>query len=51
MGILRLVLRRAQTADSWAVRSLLAEASRWLGTKDTDQWAQPRILGTAKAPG
>lgn len=36
-----LVLRRADVADFEAVRSLLKEASRWLGTKNTDQWAIP----------
>jgi GNAT superfamily N-acetyltransferase len=37
----RLILRRAGAADFEAVRSLLKEASRWLGTKSTDQWAVP----------
>jgi GNAT superfamily N-acetyltransferase len=42
MGQLRpLILRRAGAADYRAVRSLLMEASRWLGTKGTDQWAVP----------
>ena len=36
-----LVLRQADAADFEAVRSLLKEASRWLGTKNTDQWAVP----------
>jgi GNAT superfamily N-acetyltransferase len=36
-----LVLRRAGAADFEAVRSLLKEASRWLGTKNTDQWTVP----------
>jgi GNAT superfamily N-acetyltransferase len=36
-----LVLCRASPDDFDAVRSLLQEASRWLGTKDTDQWAVP----------
>lgn len=39
MGQLRLVLRRAQAADVTAITSLRAEASRWLRTKGTDQWA------------
>jgi GNAT superfamily N-acetyltransferase len=43
MGQLRLlVLRRATPDDFEAVRSLLREASRWLGTRNTDQWAAPR---------
>jgi GNAT superfamily N-acetyltransferase len=37
----RLTLRRADTGDFEAVRSLLSEASQWLGTKNTDQWAVP----------
>jgi GNAT superfamily N-acetyltransferase len=41
MGQLLFVLRRASAADTWAVRSLLTEASRWLGTRGTDQWAKP----------
>jgi|SRR5215472_1173878 len=41
MGQLPFVLRRANAADRWAVRSLLTEATRWLGTKGTDQWAKP----------
>jgi GNAT superfamily N-acetyltransferase len=42
MGQLRLLtLRRARPDDFEAVRSLLKEASRWLGTKNTDQWAVP----------
>lgn len=41
MGHLRLVLRRASIDDFEAVRSLLMAASRWLRTKDTDQWAAP----------
>jgi ribosomal protein S18 acetylase RimI-like enzyme len=41
MGPLPFVLRRASAADSWAVRSLLTEATQWLGTKGTDQWAKP----------
>jgi GNAT superfamily N-acetyltransferase len=36
-----LVLRRATPDDFEAVRSLLREASRWLGTRNTDQWAVP----------
>src|SRR5215470_13032984 len=42
MGQLRLlVLRRATPGDFEAVRSLLREASLWLGTRNTDQWAVP----------
>ena len=42
MGQLRLLaLRRASPDDFDAVRALLQEASRWLGTKTTDQWAVP----------
>lgn len=41
MGQLGLVLRRASVADFEEVRSLLTEASQWLETKDTDQWAKP----------
>jgi GNAT superfamily N-acetyltransferase len=41
MGQLPFALRRAGPADLWAIRSLLTEASRWLGTKGTDQWAVP----------
>jgi ribosomal protein S18 acetylase RimI-like enzyme len=41
MGHVRLVLRRASLDDVEAVRSLLREASRWLGTKNIDQWAVP----------
>jgi GNAT superfamily N-acetyltransferase len=41
MGQRRLVLRRAQAADLTAVTSLRAEASLWLRTKGTDQWANP----------
>jgi GNAT superfamily N-acetyltransferase len=41
MGQLRLVLRRASAANFEAVHNLLTEASRWLETKDTDQWAKP----------
>jgi ribosomal protein S18 acetylase RimI-like enzyme len=37
----RFVLRRADPGDFAAVRNLLREASRWLRTKDTDQWAVP----------
>jgi len=36
-----LVVRRASPEDFEAVRGLLTEASRWLATKDTDQWATP----------
>lgn len=41
MGSFRLVLRRASAPDFAHVHSLLIEASRWLETKDTDQWAKP----------
>jgi GNAT superfamily N-acetyltransferase len=42
MGQLRLlVLRRATPDDFEAVRGLLREASRWLGTRNTDQWEVP----------
>lgn len=41
MGQLRLVLRRASAVDFDAVHSLLTEASRWLETKGTNQWAKP----------
>jgi ribosomal protein S18 acetylase RimI-like enzyme len=41
MSGLRLVLRRAQAEDIAAVRSLRDEASQWLRTKGTDQWAVP----------
>ena len=41
MGQLRLVLRQANVDDFGTVHSLLTEASRWLRTKDTDQWAAP----------
>ena len=41
MEQLRLVLRRASIDDFEAVHSLLTAASRWLRTKDTDQWAAP----------
>lgn len=41
MGQLRLVLRRASAHDFGAVRGLVTEASRWLRTKDTDQWQKP----------
>jgi predicted N-acetyltransferase YhbS len=41
MSGLRLVLRRAQAEDATAVRSLKDEASQWLRTKGTDQWAVP----------
>jgi GNAT superfamily N-acetyltransferase len=41
MGQLWLQLRRARLADLGAVTGLLAEASRWLRTKHTDQWAEP----------
>jgi hypothetical protein len=38
---IRLLLRRANVDDLWAVTDLLQDASRWLGTKETDQWARP----------
>jgi ribosomal protein S18 acetylase RimI-like enzyme len=38
---LGLVLARAGAADFDEVHNLLIEASRWLETKDTDQWAKP----------
>lgn len=41
MGQLGLVLRPASAADFEDVHNLLTEASRWLETKDTDQWAKP----------
>jgi GNAT superfamily N-acetyltransferase len=41
MGGFRLILRRASTSDIWAVRRLVTEASQWLRTKGTDQWAVP----------
>ncbi len=41
MGQLPFALRRASAADYKAVRSLLTEASRWLETMGTDQWAVP----------
>jgi GNAT superfamily N-acetyltransferase len=42
MGLLPLlVLRRANPGDFDAVRALLREAARWLGTLNTDQWAVP----------
>lgn len=41
MGKLPLRLRRASAADYRAVRTLLTEASRWLETMGTDQWAKP----------
>jgi GNAT superfamily N-acetyltransferase len=41
MGQLPLLLRRAGADDSEAVHGLLLEASRWLRTKGTDQWAAP----------
>jgi ribosomal protein S18 acetylase RimI-like enzyme len=36
-----LALRRAVDSDFAAIIDLNEEASRWLRTKDTDQWAQP----------
>ena len=41
MGQLPLVLRRAGADDFDAVHALLLEASQWLRTKGTDQWAAP----------
>lgn len=41
MGGLRLLLRQAGAEDAEAIRNLVAEASRWLRTKGTDQWAVP----------
>jgi GNAT superfamily N-acetyltransferase len=41
VGAAWLVLQRATREDFEAVRSLLTEASRWLESKDTDQWAEP----------
>ena len=41
MGRLRLVLRWAGADDFEAVLGLVTEASQWLRTKDTDQWAEP----------
>lgn len=58
MGRLGLVLRQASAGDVTAVRNLVAEASWWLRTKGTDQWARPwpdengrstRIAGAIKA--
>ena len=41
MGSVELVLRRVGADGVNDVRSLLTEASRWLKTKNTDQWAVP----------
>jgi GNAT superfamily N-acetyltransferase len=41
MGQLRLALRQAVADDIDTVHGLLLEASRWLRTKGTDQWAVP----------
>jgi ribosomal protein S18 acetylase RimI-like enzyme len=41
MGRLLLALRRAGANDFEAVLGLVIEASQWLRTKDTDQWAVP----------
>lgn len=41
MGRFRLALRRAGANDFEAVLGLLTEASQWLRTKNTDQWAVP----------
>jgi GNAT superfamily N-acetyltransferase len=41
MGGLPLILRQASFGDFGTVHSLVTEASRWLRTKDTDQWAVP----------
>lgn len=58
MGQLPFVLRRATAADYAAVHSLLREASKWLESKNTDQWRQPwpdangrreRVMGAIKA--
>jgi GNAT superfamily N-acetyltransferase len=58
MGGLRLILSPAGVSDFGAVRSLVTEASRWLRTKGTDQWAIPwpdedsrdgRIMGAIEA--
>ncbi len=58
MGSLELHLRLAGLADLGAVTDLLVEASRWLRTRRTDQWAEPwpsdaaseeRILGAIRA--
>lgn len=41
MGQLQLVLRQASVDNFEIVHSLLTEASRWLRTKNTDQWTAP----------
>lgn len=58
MGQLRLGLRRADADDFEVVHGLLTEASLWLESKGTDQWARPwpdedgrneRIMGAIDA--